>query len=209
MANLITLSRLILLLLAIVIAYVAPPVIQLVNVPLLILVFATDGIDGYVARRRNETSVFGAMFDIAADRVVEYSLWIVYAHLGLVPVWVPLLFVVRGSIVDAIRAEQVSSRRESPFGMIRTALGRFLVAGKFMRGLYAVWKAAAFVWLALVLPLPALAPELWAEHGGWMSRASDLLIWGAAAMCLLRGLPVVIEFMIAEFRAVSREESAT
>ncbi len=115
MANLITLSRLLLLIVVVVIAYRPPGLLQLVNVPLVILVFLTDGIDGYVARKRQETSQFGAMFDIAGDRIVELTLWIVLAHLTLVPVWVPLVFVVRGTIVDAIRASQTSSRRESPF----------------------------------------------------------------------------------------------
>ena len=109
MANLITLSRLLLLILVVIIAYRPPSLLQLLNVPLLILVFVTDGLDGYVARRRNETSQFGAMFDIAGDRIVELTMWIVLAHLQLVPIWVPIVFVVRGTIVDAIRASSALS----------------------------------------------------------------------------------------------------
>ena len=72
MANLITLSRLLLLIVVVVIAYQPEhPWWQLANVPLLIFLFVTDGLDGYVARKRGEASVFGAMFDIAGDRIVE------------------------------------------------------------------------------------------------------------------------------------------
>ena len=46
-------------------------------------VIGLDGVDGYVARKRNETSVFGSIFDIAIDRVVENVLWVVLADLGL------------------------------------------------------------------------------------------------------------------------------
>ena len=103
MANLITLSRLLLLLLVVVIAYQAPPLWQLLDVPLLIVVFVTDGLDGYVARKRNETSLFGAMFDIAGDRIVELTMWIVLADIDMVAIWVPLVFVIRGVVVDTIR----------------------------------------------------------------------------------------------------------
>ena len=94
MANLITLSRFLLLFLLVALAYWAPPPMQLVNAPLLVLIIALDGLDGWVARRRGETSVFGSIFDIAVDRVVETVLWIVLGHLGLIPMWVSIVFVV-------------------------------------------------------------------------------------------------------------------
>src|SRR4029453_19029077 len=83
MANLITLSRLLLLFVVVAIAYQPPTWLKLIDIPLLIFVFVTDGLDGYVARRRGEASQFGAMFDIAVDRIVELSLWVVFTHLDL------------------------------------------------------------------------------------------------------------------------------
>jgi len=74
MANLITLSRLLLLFVVVAIAYQPSSWLKLIDVPLLIFVFVTDGLDGYVARKRRETSQFGAMFDIAVDRIVELTL---------------------------------------------------------------------------------------------------------------------------------------
>ena len=108
MANLITLSRFLLLFLLVALAYWAPPPMQLVNAPLLVLIIALDGLDGWVARRRGETSVFGSIFDIAVDRVVETVLWIVLGHLGLIPMWVSIVFVCRGAIVDSIRYAAIS-----------------------------------------------------------------------------------------------------
>src|SRR4029078_3138995 len=102
MANLITLSRLLLLFVVVAIAYAPSSWLKLIDIPLLIFVFVTDGLDGHVARKRGEASQFGAMFDISVDRIVELSLWVVFTHLDLVSVWVPLVFVVRGSIVDVI-----------------------------------------------------------------------------------------------------------
>lgn len=202
MANLITLSRLLLLVVVVALAYAPPSAWQLANVPLLILVFVTDGLDGWVARRRGEESLFGAMFDIAGDRIVELTLWIVLADLDLVPVWVPLVFVVRGTVVDAIRASQTKRRGQSPFALMESPLGRWLVAGKFMRIFYAVLKAHAFCWLLLIQPLPALAPALWADWGGLLAGVGAALVYLSVAVCLARGVPVIAEFAYAERRSI-------
>ena len=52
---------------------------------LLLFIFISDGLDGWVARRRGTTSDFGAVFDIASDRIVENALWVVFAQMGLIP----------------------------------------------------------------------------------------------------------------------------
>ncbi len=198
MANLITLSRLLLLIAVVVIAYRPPSWVHFLNVVLLIVVFVTDGLDGYVARKRGETSLFGAMFDIAGDRIVELTMWIVLADLDLLPVWVPIVFVIRGTIVDAIRASQTSHRRQSPFAMMETPLGKWLVAGKFMRIFYAVLKAHAFCWLLLIQPMPALFPQFWAAWGPVMTGIAGGLVYLSVAICLIRGLPVIVEFAYQE-----------
>lgn len=198
MANLITLSRLLLLFVVIFFAYQPASWWHIANVALLIFVFVTDGLDGYVARKRNETSVFGAMFDIAVDRIVELSLWIAYLPLGLVPLWAPLVFVVRGSIVDAIRARQTGSSGKAPFELMQSPLAQWLVAGRFMRGFYAAIKGILFCWLLLIHPWSELMPGFWADWGGWLLFVGDVLIWLTVFLCVIRGLPVIVEFMATE-----------
>lgn len=197
MANLITLGRLILLFVVVAIAYQPSSTFQLINVPLLIVVFVADAIDGYVARRLNETSVLGAMFDIASDRIVEYTLWIIFADLDLVPIWVPLIFVFRGTIVDTIRSGHVRAEGESPFAMMRSTIGKWLVGGTFMRIFYAVIKAVAFCWLALIQPLATITPEFWVEWSLVLVGVSKVLVYLAVGLCLVRGLPVIIELVYA------------
>jgi CDP-diacylglycerol--glycerol-3-phosphate 3-phosphatidyltransferase len=197
MANLITLGRLILLFVVVAIAYQPSSTFQLINVPLLIVVFVADAIDGYVARRLNEASVLGAMFDIASDRIVEYTLWIIFADLDLVPIWVPLIFVFRGTIVDTIRSSHVRAEGESPFAMMRSTIGKWLVGGTFMRIFYAVIKAVAFCWLALIQPLATITPEFWVEWSLVLIGVSKVLVYLAVGLCLVRGLPVIIELVYA------------
>lgn len=198
MANLVTLGRLLLLIVVAVLAYQPYSWWHVFNVGLLILVFASDGIDGYVARKRNEASVFGAVFDIAGDRITELSLWIVTADLGLVPIWVPIVFVIRGSIVDAIRAAQVSTLHDSPFSMMQSAVGKWLVAGRFMRIFYAAVKGTAFCWLLLIAPLVELTPVFWASWGWLLQLIATSLVYLSVVLCVLRGLPVIVEFVYVE-----------
>lgn len=197
MANLITLSRLLLLFGLVAMTYRAPPSWQLANAPLLIFIIALDGLDGYVARLRHEASLFGSIFDIAVDRLVEYVLWVVLADLGLVPLWVALLFIVRGTLVDSIRYAAIAEG-ESAFGMMRSPLGRFLVASRFMRGLYGTVKALAFAWLLLLQPLPAVAPVLWDAWQAVFEAVAAGLVGLSVLLCVLRGLPVLGEFARAQ-----------
>ena len=196
MANLITLGRFFLLFLLVASAYAAPPAWQMANAPLLLFIIGLDGVDGYVARMRNETSVFGSIFDIAIDRVVENVLWVVLADLGLVPIWVAIVFITRASIVDSIRYAAIS-RGETPFGSIHSQLGRVLVSGRFMRALYGALKAVTFGWIFFLQPLPAFAPERWARFSEPALWIADLLIYASVLVCLLRALPVVLEFLSA------------
>ncbi len=195
MANLITLARLLLLFLLVTMVYRAAPQWQLLDAPLLSLIIVLDGLDGYVARKRGETSVFGSVFDIAVDRVVEMILWVVLGHLGLVPIWVAMVFIIRGTVVDAIRYGAIS-QGETAFGMMRSRLGRFLVAGRFMRGLYGSVKALAFGWVLLIQPVPQLDPALWAAWSEAFAVVTTILVIASVALCLLRGLPVVVEFVV-------------
>jgi CDP-diacylglycerol--glycerol-3-phosphate 3-phosphatidyltransferase len=194
MANLITLGRFLLLFLLVTAAYEAPPAWQVANAPLLLLIIALDGVDGYVARKRNETSVFGSIFDIAIDRVVENVLWVILADLGLVPIWVAIVFITRSSIVDSIRYAAIS-RGETAFGMMRSPLGRFLVAGRFMRGFYGALKAVTFGWIFMVQPWPVLWPEHWTGWGSAIEAVTLLLVYMSVIVCILRAAPVVAEFV--------------
>jgi CDP-diacylglycerol--glycerol-3-phosphate 3-phosphatidyltransferase len=195
MANLVTLSRLVLLLIVIWLFYLPPSPWKLANFFLIVLIFVTDGLDGYVARKRNETSLFGALFDIAGDRIVELSLWIVAADNDLVPIWVPLVFIVRGVIVDTIRSSNAVAKGVAPFALMRSPIGKFFVAGKFMRIFYAVAKAAAFAGLALQEPGPVYLAGLW-DHVGWLlTGLTYLFVYVSVLLCIARGLPVIAEFV--------------
>jgi CDP-diacylglycerol--glycerol-3-phosphate 3-phosphatidyltransferase len=193
MANCITLSRLILLFIFVVLVYQPDSYWQLAGFPLLVVVFVLDGIDGYVARIRCEESVFGAIFDIAVDRVIENVLWLILVDFDLIPAWVAITFITRGFLVDAVRSH-AASRGQTPFGMIKSSLGKFLIAGRFMRICYSSLKAAIFSYLFLLQPLQLMAPDFYMGWSGALNNFKQIGVYSAVALCLLRGLPVLIEF---------------
>ena len=204
MANLITLSRLILLLVVAWLFYQPPVWWSFATFFLIAYLFISDGLDGYIARKRNETSLFGALFDIAGDRIVELTLWIVAADIDLVPIWVPLVFIIRGVIVDTIRSSNAVAKGMAPFALMRSPLGKFIVAGKFVRALYAVVKACAFAGLALQRPVPALLPELWEQFGGLLTGLTYFFVYLSVVLCIARGLPVIAEFVRAQKHDILR-----
>lgn len=189
LANIITLSRLPLLLLLLVLLFQGRSFgWQLVGLGLLILLFLLDWFDGYVARLRQEVTELGAVLDIALDRAVENILWVAFLRLGLVPLWVPVIFLIRSFVVDGIRGVALAQGK-SGFGMMHSRLGRFLVASRSMRALYGLAKGLTFAMLwfthALAFRDPPLAMALQPLNCG--------LIFISTALCVLRGVPVLLD----------------
>jgi len=189
LANLITLSRLpLLLFLLVVLFYVSSWQWQLVFLGLLIILFLMDWFDGYVARLRNEVTELGAVLDIALDRAVENILWIAFMQLGMVPLWVPIVFLVRSFVVDGIRGAALAQGK-SGFGMMHSLWGRFLVASRFMRALYGLVKCTTFCFLWLTHALALKSPSL-AEN---LHVLNQFLILFSVTLCVLRGVPVILD----------------
>ncbi len=179
--NLITLLRFPTLLLSLLALHLGGPPARAAGVVLLFLGLMLDTVDGVVARRTGRTSLLGSVLDIAADRTYELVLWVWFATLGMIPVAIPLIVVARTALTDALRSIGVSGGT-APLDQQRTPLGRFLVASTWTRTAYSVGKVATFCGLAAVQALPeaaALLPVL------------QTLAWATAALCVLRGLPVV------------------
>ena len=209
MANLVTLSRLLLLFIVVWLTYQQPTPWQFLSFFLIILIFVSDALDGYVARRRGETSLFGALFDIAGDRIVELTLWIVFADNALVSIWVPLVFITRGVIVDTIRSSNAVAHGVEPFALMRSPVGKFIVASKLMRVLYAVVKAIAFAGLALREPFQQWLPGIW-QYVSWpITALTYLCVYLSLLLCIARGAPVIAEFVYAQRHDILRRPGAS
>jgi len=193
MANTITLARIPLLIGVVLLLYLGSPAVQIAAAGLVLFLILMDTLDGIVARRRHEVGMLGSKLDIAVDRIVELVMWVVFADLDLISVAIPIIVIIRGGLVDTVRSFSLVFG-ETSFGMMQTKWGRRLVASGFMRSLYGVAKAAAFCLLALALGLR----RLWAgtDKAGWAQGVWVLAVvmsWIAAAFCVIRGAPVLLE----------------
>jgi CDP-diacylglycerol--glycerol-3-phosphate 3-phosphatidyltransferase len=192
LANRITVSRFPLLLIYVLVLYLAPPAWRLAAVALLFLGLLLDTVDGLVARRSGQTTLIGSVLDIAADRTYELVLWVCFADLRLIPVAIPLIVIMRTTLTDALRSIGVA-QGQAPFQQHRTRLGKFLVASGGMRFGYSVSKITAFVGLAVAEALAGFDPVTpLGEAAAPILRVAQVIAWIAVAMCVLRGLPVIV-----------------
>lgn len=68
------------------------------------VVFAlTDWLDGYLARKLNQTSSFGAFLDPVADKFLVCASLLVLVHLGRADVFVALIIIGREIAISALR----------------------------------------------------------------------------------------------------------
>jgi len=199
MANFITILRIILLFIGISFIYSYTFHGELIAFIIILSVIIMDWLDGYIARKRNITTQFGAVIDILGDRIVENSLWIVFAHIHLIPVWVPLIVIVRGFVTDSMRSVALA-KGKTPFGentMIRTEIGRLIVSSKLSRGIYGVAKVITFCYLILYLAyLEALKVHPYAVFSSWQGRLYTtglILVYFTVVICALRAVPVIAD----------------
>jgi len=149
-----------------------------------------DGLDGWVARRFGEVSRIGAAIDILTDRIVEMTYWIAFATLGWIPIWVPIIVVVRGLLVDGARAVAFEQGLSAfgPTSMMRSTVGQLLVSSRASRLAYGVAKAVAFSLMILAFA-SGVAPQAQAV----LHSIALAGVYAAFALCVLRGVPVLAE----------------
>ena len=203
LANLITAARVGLVFIGIALLYTRTVWGGLAAFAAVLIAIIMDWLDGYLARRTHTDTPMGAVLDILGDRIIENSLWIVFAHLGLIPVWVPIVVVVRGFVTDGFRSVALT-KGQTPFGektMIRSRLGRLIVTSRTSRALYAGAKIVAFCYLILYFTLlqgrPPTLDDSYSDtiitfpNGLSMQAVGLAIVYFTVALCLIRAIPVV------------------
>lgn len=203
MANLLTIIRMILCVLAIEFIFSGRPDLVVASIFMTLFVVVLDGLDGIVARALNEQSKFGSVFDILGDRVVENLYWIAFAVIGWVGVWVPMVVVARGIITDGLRSMALAEGYTA-FGsstMMQNKFCHFLTASRFSRAVYGVAKVLAFL-MVIIAHIPNIEyfNGMTLNQYAWYSvfqpqlvLTADILVYITVAMCIIRGIPVLVE----------------
>ncbi|WP_165252317.1 CDP-diacylglycerol--glycerol-3-phosphate 3-phosphatidyltransferase [Adlercreutzia sp. ZJ304] len=76
---------------------------SLVAAAVFILISATDWIDGYLARKRNEVTDFGKFMDPLADKILVAAALLALVELSVLPAWPVLIILAREFIVSGVR----------------------------------------------------------------------------------------------------------
>ena len=85
----------------------------------------TDGLDGYIARRRRDITTFGKLMDPLADKVLIIAALVSLVSLGRLAAWVAMVIIARELAVTGLRAvaaEQGVVIAASWLGKLKTAL---------------------------------------------------------------------------------------
>jgi len=171
--------------------------VDLAMVPLLAWAIFMDALDGWAARRWNEESDAGALFDIAGDRIVELALWTFFAirqdasGQPFVAFWVPLVIITRTVLTDLVRSVAFGQGK-TPFGsngMQASEWARQLTASRWSRGAYGILKAVCFCALGLLLAWPNVG--VYSELGAAARLTVDILVYATTAFAVVRAIPVL------------------
>lgn len=127
-----------------------------------------------------EEASYGPRIDVAGDRIVEYSMWILFVYLRVLPFFVILLIVARHSIADAMMGGRGTSSKA------KTRFARIFYTSKGSRLVANVLKALAFSYLMLVY------------ISGWNLLVGYALAGLLVAFVMLRGAAEIHESLLTD-----------
>ncbi len=150
---------------------------NLVATVLFVVFAATDWLDGYLARKLNQSSAFGAFLDPVADKFLVSASLLVLVHLGRVDVFVALIIIGREIAISALREWMAhigasSSVAVHMLGKLKTTVqmlaiplllydGRlFGVLDTGVWGTWLIWLAAVLTVWSMVYYLQRALPEI-------------------------------------------------
>ena len=113
---------------------------MLISLGIFIVASLTDFIDGYIARKYNQTSDFGKFADPLADKMLTTAALLWFVEIGQMPAWALLIVLIREFAVSGLR-------------MVASDKGRVIAAGWSGK----VKTASTMVCIILMfLPIPAV-----------------------------------------------------
>jgi cardiolipin synthase len=144
---------------------------------LFVLFAATDWLDGYLARKLNQTSSFGAFLDPVADKFLVCASLLVLVHLNRADVFVGLIIIGREIAISALREwmAQIGAAKSVAVHMIgklktvgqMVAIPFLLFDGKLFGvidthvwGTWLIWIAAILTVWSMVYYLQKAIPEI-------------------------------------------------
>jgi CDP-diacylglycerol--glycerol-3-phosphate 3-phosphatidyltransferase len=103
LANKLTIMRMILIPVFMIFMYSNIPNNRYIAVIIFMIAAITDGLDGHIARSRNEITTFGKFMDPLADKLLVSAALISLIELGDVPAWIVVIIIAREFAITGLR----------------------------------------------------------------------------------------------------------
>lgn len=120
LANKITMSRIFLLPVFLFFVFEQVSYGQFIAAGIFILAAATDGLDGYVARKQKKVTTLGKLLDPLADKLLVMSALVSLVAKAALPAWIAIVIIARELAVTGLRS-------------VAAAEGRVIAASKFAK----------------------------------------------------------------------------
>lgn len=104
LANKLTLIRIILVPVFMFVLLIKMPYGEFISAGIFILAAITDGLDGYVARKRNQVTKLGKLMDPLADKLLVTAALVSLVEMRALAAWVAFIIIGREFLVTGIRA---------------------------------------------------------------------------------------------------------
>ena len=110
-ANVITISRIVMIPLFMAFASGGSTVSKGVALVIFIAASISDAVDGYVARRYNQVTLFGQFIDPLADKLLVTAALLIFLESGRMPAWAAMVIISREFMVTSLRIIAISQGR--------------------------------------------------------------------------------------------------
>ena len=138
-----------------------PGLQELAAAAFFVLASITDGLDGYLARRRGQITTMGILLDPLADKLMVSAAFIVLVAYtpGIVPPWIAVLVIGREFLVSGLRsiaAAEGFTIEASEIGKLKTVLQIVSVVAAILAHRWVYWNWFGFIVGIRLIALTAL-----------------------------------------------------
>ncbi|MBT1248226.1 MULTISPECIES: CDP-diacylglycerol--glycerol-3-phosphate 3-phosphatidyltransferase [unclassified Thermosipho (in: thermotogales)] len=98
----------------------------------------SDYFDGYFARKLNQVTNFGKIFDQMSDKIFITSILIAFVELNLIPSWIVIVIVFRDTLVTTVRMAALVSNQviaANYFGKLKTVSQMIWIVVLFLKSI--------------------------------------------------------------------------
>jgi CDP-diacylglycerol--glycerol-3-phosphate 3-phosphatidyltransferase len=156
---------------------IEPATRNLIATVMFVVFAATDWLDGFLARKLNQVSAFGAFLDPVADKFLVCACVLVLVHLGRADVFVALIIIGREIAISALREwmAQIGAAKSVAvhmIGKLKTTAQMvaipfllfdgllFGVINTHLWGVWLIWISAVMTVWSMVYYLQKALPEI-------------------------------------------------